>query len=296
MPKSLLSLVLAALLSQWCVAAELKSELNGLVLNALYEDQGTGPVVLMLHGTLAHNDMDVMRGLREALAEIGLSTLAINLSLGLDDRHGMFDCAMPHRHRHADAVTELDHWVGWLKSRGRDRIVLLGHSRGGNQVAWYLSERAEPAVRAALLLAPMTWSERSAAEAFLSQSGRPLAGVLDEARAQLDGAGGPRMISRIAFLHCSEATVSPESFLSYYAPEPRFDTPSLAATLSVPLLFVAGTDDPVVPGLIPAVEGLGPSERRRLLVLDGADHFFRDLYAYDIAEALAGFLGDQGLQ
>jgi pimeloyl-ACP methyl ester carboxylesterase len=296
MPKSILSLVLAALLSQWCVAAELKSEFNGLVLNALYEDQGTGPVVLMLHGTLAHNDMDVMRGLREALAENGLSTLAINLSLGLDDRHGMFDCTRPHRHLHTDAIKEIEHWVDWLRSRGRDRIVLLGHSRGGNQVAWYLSEHPDPAVRAALLLAPMTWSERPAAEAYASQAGRPLAAVLDEARAHLEQAAGPRMINATSFLHCAEATVSPESFLSYYAPDPRFDTPSLAPSLGVPLLLVAGTEDPVVPGLIPAFEALEPSERRRLLVLDGADHFFRDLYAYDIAEALAAFLADRGLQ
>ena len=32
--------------------------------------------------------------------------------------------------------------------------------------------------------------------------------------------------------------------------------------------------------------------RQRLVEIDGADHFFRDLYAYDVVEAVQGFAED----
>lgn len=54
-----------------------------------------------------------------------------------DRGEDMYDCAKPHRHRLVDALDEIAAWVDWLKQRGASDIVLLGHSRGGNQAAWY---------------------------------------------------------------------------------------------------------------------------------------------------------------
>ncbi len=74
-------------------------------------------VVLMLHGTLAHKDMEFMRGLQDMLLERGIPNLAFNLSLAQDDRNGMFNCAGPHRHKDKNSVKEIRIWVDWLKSR-----------------------------------------------------------------------------------------------------------------------------------------------------------------------------------
>ena len=83
-----------------------------------------GPVLLMTHGTLAHNKMEIMATLQTLFAERGLSSLAISLSLGLDDRTGMYDCATPHRHRHADALGEIGAWLRWLKEQGAEPVSL----------------------------------------------------------------------------------------------------------------------------------------------------------------------------
>jgi alpha/beta superfamily hydrolase len=56
---------------------------------------------------------------------------------------------------------------------------------------------------------------------------------------------------------------------------------------------VAGSEDDVVEGLVEAVQPLADGERVNLIVLDGADHFFRDLYAEEIADAVQTLLEDE---
>ena len=70
-------------------AEEVKINHGGLTLNADLELAGgktlADGVVLMTHGLLAHKGMEIMTALKGLLAERGLNTLAINLSLNLDD-------------------------------------------------------------------------------------------------------------------------------------------------------------------------------------------------------------------
>ena len=65
--------------------------------------QPADKTILMLHGTLGHLGMDTIKGLQEVLRERGYNSLSINLSYGLSGRTGVYDCAVPHRHRHGDA-------------------------------------------------------------------------------------------------------------------------------------------------------------------------------------------------
>ena len=145
--------------------------------------------VALLHGTLAHNDMEIMRSLREVLHEEGIASLAVTLSLGVDDRSGMYDCNAEHRHRHTDAIGELEAWRKWLVERGYPRQVLLGHSRGGNQVAWYLTQQHPQSVVAAVLVAPQLWQRDKAAAAYAERFGVPLQAQLDRAEQLRKSAG-----------------------------------------------------------------------------------------------------------
>ena len=105
-------LVFAAIFPAFPLAAEetVQMTYQGLRLNAVLSetDNRDAPVFLLLHGTLAHNDMEIMRSLREVLHEEGIASLAVTLSLGVDDRSGMYDCNAEHRHRHTDAIGELE--------------------------------------------------------------------------------------------------------------------------------------------------------------------------------------------
>ncbi len=141
----LLGVLVAFALAAPPLAAEPVSlDHNGLRLNGEFlQTVGAhaGPVVLIVHGTLMHHRMTLIADLQKRLAERGFGSLAITLGLSIDNRTGIYDCATPHMHRHTDALDEIDGWLMWLRARGVGSIALLGHSRGGNQVARFAAER-----------------------------------------------------------------------------------------------------------------------------------------------------------
>lgn len=263
---------------------------NGHLVTADGKSLADG-VVLMVHGTLAHGRMEIMQALQTGLAERGVNSLAITLTLGLDNRSGMYDCGTPHRHRHADAVDEIAGWVAWLKQKGAGSITLLGHSRGGAQAAWYAAEKLDPAVRTVALVAPMRWDAADDAAAYKARYGKDLAPLLQKAEALVTAGKATEAMAGVDFIYCPGATVTAESFLGYYAAEPRRDTPTLLPKIAPPVLVVAAGNDQVVAGLPEAVQPLADGERVRLKVIDGSDHMFLDFSADEAAEAVAAFAG-----
>ncbi len=269
---------------------------DGVTLNANLEQAGAswpdGPVVLMTHGTLGHRGMEIMAGLQELFTERGISSLAINLGLGLDNRAAsMYDCATPHTHKHSDAVGEIGAWLGWLKAQGAKQVALLGHSRGGNQTARFAVASDDPVISAVFLIAPQTWDLDSETQGYRKRYDTDLSSLLAKAGQMVAAGKGAELMDNIDFLYCENTRASAESFLSYYAPDENMDTPRLISRIRAPVTVFAGTEDTVVKGLVDKVEPIVDSERVTLVVIDGADHFFRDLYAEDIADAIAETLG-----
>ncbi len=62
-----------------------------------------GRVVLIVHGTLGHKDMELIEALQSVFMESGQVSLAINLSLNIDDREGFYPCDTLHTHKFDDA-------------------------------------------------------------------------------------------------------------------------------------------------------------------------------------------------
>ena len=287
--KNFLSLLLSGFISIGAMANEVSITLDGLRLNGelnmALESHSDGPMVLIVHGTLAHNSVEIVTTLQELLADEDLNSLAINLSLGLDDRHGSYECSAPHQHRHQDASKEISAWIEWLKKQGAEKVVVVGHARGGSQVASY-SQQADSSVIGQVLVAPMTWSAKYAAEAYESRYQQSLASILTIAHEQQ----GVWMPDKTSFIYCEDAPkVSVESFLSYYEPTQTLNTPDLLLATTLPTLLIAGSEDNVIKDLpqqmakleLPAVE---------FLVIDGADHYFRDLYADEVVESMLNLI------
>jgi pimeloyl-ACP methyl ester carboxylesterase len=250
----------------------------------------------MVHGTLAHNQMEIMATIQELLTDAELSSLAINLSLSVDDRRGTFACETPHAHRDSDALDEIGLWLDWLKARGAQRVVLLGHSRSGNQVARFVAERDAPQVEAVVLIAPSTWDADKVANGYQERFGVPLSMRLEEAR-NLVAAGKPgAWLEQTGFLYCAGAKVTAATFLDYYEPDERRDTPSVLPAIRKPTIVFAGSEDTVVEGLEARLSPIADGEQLKLVVMDGADHFFRDLYAEEIVEIIAENLTGSSLQ
>ena len=170
---------------------------------------------------------------------------------------------------------------------------MLGHSRGGNQTAWYAAEQADPVVSKVILVAPATWSQDYAARDYKKRYGAELRPLLQRAKALVAAGKGAEMLQHTGFIYCKEATVSAEAFVSYYQNDPRKDTVYLLPKIRQPVLLFIGSEDTVVPHLAEAIETLQPKpDNLRVVVIDGADHFFRDLYAEDLVEQAVEFIQD----
>jgi len=213
-----------------------------------------------------------------------VTTLAINLSLGVDDRHGMYDCAIPHRHGHMDALGEIDAWMAWLQSQGAGPVTLFGHSRGGNQAARYAAERGHSLLRDVALLAPATWDADDASRSYEKNHGAPLSEMLEQAEAQIGAGKGADFLADAGLLYCPGSAVTADSFVSYYRPDPRFDTPGILKEIPVPVLVIAGSEDAVVKNLGDSVAPMADGTDLKFAMVDGADHFFLDLFADDVAD------------
>ncbi|MEB4593368.1 alpha/beta hydrolase [Candidatus Thiothrix sp. Deng01] len=248
-------------------------------------------VILMLHGTLANNKMEIMQSLADLLKEKGYNTLSVNLSFGIDKRPSeMLDCAVEHKHKHEDAVTELDAWMNWLKGQGATKVVLLGHSRGGNQVAWYAAEKDSGLLEKVVMVAPATADPDKASQEYAERYKKPLTEIMAEASRLVEDGKGDIPLELPGFLHCENAKASAASIVSYYNNDEHKNTPSLLPKIHKPMLIVMGSADEVVTDLPTQLQGV---KQANLTVetVDGADHFFRDLYADELADKVEAFIG-----
>ena len=272
---------------------EVKIKHGGLTLNAnlnLAPGKSLADgVVLLLHGTLAHKDMEIMRGLQDGLKERNFSNLAFNLSLAQDDRHGMIDCTGPHRHKDSNAVKEISLWVDWLKDKGAGAITILGHSRGGRQVAQYAAGKPDAAVKRVVLVSPGTWKPGKSARGYKKSYKKDLAPLLNKARALVKAGKGGELMKGVNLLYCPNTDVAAATFVDYYKANPDRDAPSVIEHIKLPVLVIVGDKDRVVPKFAGRMKDTKQANVKFVLV-EEAGHFFLDLYGEDLADAVAEFV------
>jgi pimeloyl-ACP methyl ester carboxylesterase len=232
-------------------------------------------LVVMVHGTLSWHGQETIAALQKNLKARGVGSLAITLSLGVDDRRAARRCDVLHDYAIAGARREVGLWIEWLKGQQAKYVDLLGFSRGGAQVAAFAPEFQFPNVRRVVLLAPAFATSLEQAEIYKRAYGHDLAPELEDARKN------PLAKRTADFLICRQAPVLNATFLDGYSEMP----PSLAARTGHQTLVVVAGKDEVVPDLTRRL----PSSVKPV-VIDGADHFFHDLYGEEAADAIAKFL------
>lgn len=247
-------------------------------------------VLLMVHGTMAHGQMEIMVQLQEILASAGVNSLSINLSYGQSDRAAeMYPCDRIQRHAHMDPVGEIVAWMDWLDGQGVSHIDLLGHSRGGRNVAIAAGQQDRPSLRKVVLVAPATWSKEDAHQRYKERYGRDLAGVMAAAQALVDQEKGDAVLENIGFLNCNGAKATAHAFVGTYVDDPNKDTPYAVEFVKKPVLVVAAGQDQVVPDLEEKIADVR-NELVHTEIIEDAGHFFRDLYGEDLAELVVEFL------
>jgi len=274
-------------------AEEITLSHQGIMLNANLEKTANwpnDPVILMTHGTLAHNKMEIMSTFQGMFKDQNVSSLAINLGLGVTNRHGFYDCATPHNHKHTDALDEIGVWLNWLKQQNVKQVVLLGHSRGGNQTAWFAVDRDDALIKKIVLVAPQTWSMDYATSSYKERYQKDLKPLLSKANALVKNGKGNTQLNNIDFIYCKNTTATADAVTSYYSADKKMDTLFLLNKIKKPLLVIAGTEDKVVKGLDKIVPPLAEKYAFQFNVIDGADHSFRDLYADEVIETIIEFI------
>lgn len=275
-------------------AEEIKQQYGDLTVNAelimadgkSYKDD----FVLLTHGTITHNGRSTYTGLQNLLAEEhGISSLAINLSLGLNDRHGEYPCETTHTHKHTDALKEIDFWMDWLKKQGAEKVTLIGHSRGGNQTAWYLTEMDRPLVKNAILIAPQTWSAKAEAKDYEKKYGKALKPLLSKAEKLVKQGKGSTLINNVNFIYCKDTSATAAAFADYYQDNIKMDTPTLLQKVNKPTLVVMGSEDNIVADLPEKMQSVNNAKVSSTMIED-ADHFFLDFAAEDLASQTAEFI------
>jgi pimeloyl-ACP methyl ester carboxylesterase len=276
-------------------AEEVSIEYEGLGISA---DLSIAPgksirgdgVVLLVHDTLAHDRVEPLASLQEALRDLGVNSLAITLGLGLDNRHGMYDCNVEQDHRHEDAVDEIATWVSYLKEKGAASITLFGHGRGANQVALYSINRLDRAVKRLVLAAPLMQTPEKAEAEYQAKFHRPLKDELAKAEEYVANEQGNQLIDVPGFLSCPKARVTAGAFADYYGANPKFQTLNLLPSLKVPALLVIGDQDPALPEIEEGRAQFSSIRGISLQIIPGADHDFRDQAADELAKKIKDYL------
>lgn len=234
---------------------------SGIVAAAEYRKGQPGQAaVLILHGFLQTRDFPIIHSLTDGLAGSGYTVLAPTLSLGISKRTRSLPCEAVHAHTMEGDVAEIAHWVNWLQTRGHQRIVLIGHSFGGVELAAYIGDRPNPAVEKLIL-----FSLRDLEYALWDASRH-----IDTRAATIQLAKRNRSLGTYPLSFCQKYTAPPAAFLSY-ANWTELRLLHLLATIRTPLDVILGSDDVHLKQDWPArVGGTGA----RVTVIDGASHFF----------------------
>ena len=276
-------------------AKEVTQKYNGLTLNANLEmvegkDFKDG-MAIILHGYMAHNKMEIIRTAQQVLLGNERSSLAINLSLGVDNRHGYYDCSLPQRHIQGNAIYELGAWVAWLRERGTSQVTILGHSRGANQAMVYAVENIDPEVTHMIMMAPGAGDEVK--DAYWERYGYSLDQPLTFAYEQIASGKGDELMKGIDMLSCPKSSITANSFVSYYSENNKFrQFRTYLSKSPIPTLIITGTEDERQPNTVELITSYTGNEHIRVAVIGGAGHFFRDLNMDEAIESAIEFIDE----
>jgi alpha/beta superfamily hydrolase len=100
---------------------------------------------------------------------------------------------------------------------------------------------------------------------------------------------GDELMEVPGFVYCENAKATAAAFVSYGNDDGRKHTPNLLGKITKPVLLIIGSADEVVSDLPAQLKDLA-QDNIQVETIEGADHFFRDLYADEMAEMIDGFL------
>lgn len=231
--------------------------------------------VLINHGFLTTNKFSTVQSLINAIKDQGHTVLSPNLTLGINMREQSLKCNSLHTHTLEDDVTEINEWVDWLIAKGYQKIVLLGHSSGSQELLLSQITHPKPEVKLAIFTS------------LFYLNGKDL-GTIDS-----DLVLAKRLIEsnnptpqKFSFLFCQKNYLAtPESFLSYHKLTRQQNLDYLNA-ITIPSYTIMGSADKRYQKVGENWLDELKATKTNLVVIDGANHFFSSEHEFDLQDKI----------
>jgi pimeloyl-ACP methyl ester carboxylesterase len=269
--------------------------LDGALTLARSASEGSSPSIptaaILLHGVAANfYTSSTLEPLVPKLQDLGIAALLVN-TRGHDS---VFGASLGNVRRRLGAAYEsvddcrhdIGAWIEFLKSRGHQRIVLIGHSLGAIKSV-YAQAHEEFAEVAAVIAAS---GPRLSYSAFMNAPESSLFWEsLHTAQEMVKvGQSDELFTSKFPFL----LLITAGGYIDKYGPAERYNILKFASDLPCPALFTYGSKELAsggIPfaGLPDALMALPNADRRSVAVIEGADHVYTG-----VSDRLAGCVAD----
>ncbi len=218
--------------------------------------------------------------LASGLTERGYAFLLTNMRASYNNAYAEY----------SDAVKDIAAFVAYAKSRGYERIAVMGISLGGPRVAQYMAERNDPAVKAVVLMAsiPSPYLEYQIRSSEADK--RRLENTLQHARELVAQGKGQQPVAYDDWFPGGVSVMgTAKSLISFFGAPSDASAPSsvkYGPKIKVPALVIHGDKDELAlpPNAQKIYDSLTASPQRDLVWVKGASHY---LSPGPLAEAYA---------
>lgn len=271
------------------VSAEAENAENAW--NAEYNPTASAPIdaVICIHGTTGNFYTSTLFDvIGERLLGMGIAVLRIN-TRGHD---GVCTVVTSRGGRRLGAAYEvvddcrhdLHAWIEWLRGRGFQRLMLLGHSLGAVKTIYCQAHEPHSAVARIATLSPPRLSHHYFLQTDQAVNFRDSYTLAE--REVIAGRGN----SLIEVTFPMAMAIAASGYLEKYGPDDRYHFLPLLDRFSCPILLTFGSvemEQNVAFANLPAL--IAPLGNRRVVVVAGADHFYTGLHSV-VADHLADWL------
>jgi len=258
-------------------------------------DSLAASAAILLHGVASNfYTSSTFEPLISKLQSLGLAALSVN-TRGHDS---VFGASLGNVRRRFGAAYEIVDecrldiaaWIEFLKSRGHQKLVLIGHSLGAVKAVYAQSQEKFSEVAAVIAVS----APRLSYSAFMNAPERRLFWESMHTAEEMEkaGQGDELFTSKFPFPMLMTAA----AYIDKYGPAERYNLLKFADQLCCPALFTYGSKE-LASGGIPfagvpdALMSLSSADRRTVAVIEGADHVYTGV-AEKLAAEVAQWLKD----
>ncbi len=248
---------------------------------------------ILLHGVASNfYTSSTFEPLIPKLQDIGLVVLSVN-TRGHDSVFGAGLGTMRRRFGAAYEIVDecrqdIGAWIEFLKRRGHQRIVLIGHSLGAVKAVYFQSQEKSADIAAVVAVSP----PRLSYSAFMNAPESAVFWESMHTAAEMAKSGRAEELFTSKFPYPMLMTAS--AYIDKYGPAERYNVLKFAAGLPCPALFTYGSKElesggVAFAGMAEALSSLPNGERRSVRVVEGADHVYSGV-AGQLALEIAGWV------